>query len=709
MKRAVSFVLTLVMCLTLAAPALAEAPPAGEDANMEQALADITLLVKNTLKVDDEYTEFSGSFNDGLQRGWNLNWSDEERELYVSCTESGTVTDMSRWTNGAGSRFYGFEAAFPSISEEEARRQALAWLGRLMGADERGRIDDVAVNLSADAAYRFTGRVLKNGLESPVTFRMTIGERGLENYSRSDSYSGYVGEVPPAKTATDKAAAADGLAGAVALELYYVTDGDEARLRYVPVGAYTVVDAQTGEAVDMDELYASFESSGGYTMENEAAADTAAGSYARDGGLTETELSSIENYRDVLSQDELDTMLRGISQLGLEDFQLTRCSYSMGDEGNISARVQYKAEMTKKQLFGFSKSAFEDYMSWSDSATVVKYITANAKTGALESVSTIYPLWDGRPESDGKKAQSTAQAFLEASAPEMYENSALCTLTGYDGDDVVFARTENGYFFPENYLRVTVNTATGTVDDFTYQWDEDAAFAPAAGIIDEAAAKAAYIDALDVTLGYVAWPEGINYDDPVYAKYADWGYTWVESLRLGYYYSGTERVSGVDALTGEAVTKPAGGGFAYDDLGEEPRREAIEALGRAGIGFDGGSFKPGEALTQRDGLVLLMQAQDYNLTDWDDERLKSAAVNAGFIAAADWEPEEGMTRMDFIRMMLGASVYGEAAKLNGVWADGFDGGYAAIASALGMDAENTSDACTRADAAQLLYAFMHRG
>lgn len=708
MKRAVSFVLMLVMCLTLAAPALAAAPPAGENADMEQALADVTLLVKNTLQVDDDYTDFYGSFNDGLQRGWNLNWSDEERELYVTCTESGTVTDMSRWTNGTGSRFYGFEAAFPSVSEEDARRQAQTWLSRLMGKGERGRIDDVTVNLTEDATYCFTGRVLKNGLESPITFRMTIGEQGLENYSRSDSYSGYVGNVPPAKTTAGKAAAADGLAGAVALELYYVTDGDEARLRYVPVGAYTVVDAQSGEAVDMDELYASFGGRSGYPMENEAAADTAAGGYARDGGLTEAELSSIEKYRDVLVQEELDAMLRGISQLGLDDFQMTRCSYSMDSDGNITASLRYTAEMTKKRLFGFEKSAFEDYMSWADDATVVKYITANGKTGALESVSTVYPLWDGRPESGGKKAQSTAQAFLEASALEMYKSSALCTLTGYDGEDVVFARTENGYFFPENYLRVSVNTAAGTVDDFTYQWDEDATFAPASGIIDEAAAKAAYIDALDVTLGYVAWPEDISYDDPVYTKYADWGYTWVESLRLGYYYSGTERVSGVDALTGEAVTKPAGGSFVYDDLGEEPNREAIEALGGAGIGFDGGSFKPGEALTQRDAAALLLQAQGYDPTDWDDERLKSAAVNTGFAAAADWQPEEAMTRMDFIRMMLGASIYGAAAQLGGIWAEGFDGGYAAIASALGMDVENTSDACTRADAAQLLYAFMHR-
>lgn len=717
MKRILSLLLTLCLAAALAVPALAETAT-GDD--MEAALQTITARVKDVLEIDDDYTDFSGNFNDGLRPGWYLYWSDDERELSVTCDEAGVVTDAYFWANrGQRDSFYGFDAAFPALEENEARAQAEAWLSRLMGEGETARIDGYTLGLTRDGAYRFYGAVLMDGLESPVTFNLRLNGDGLSSYDRSDGYSGYVGAIPAAEPAVPEADAAPALADAVALELYYVSDGDGgARLRYVPAGPYTVVDAQSGETVDMDALYASFGGTPGVNgrempmaEESASAADSAGGR-----GLTEVELSSIAGYRDVLSQEALDKTVRALPSLGLEDFALARCSYAMDSEGNVTANLRYSCEMTANNLFGFPRSAYEDYITWGETPIVYKYLALDARTGALISLSTSYPLWDGDRTAAAAPSSAAAEGFLQAAAPEKLAESALCTLKGYEERrGMTFARLHDGYFFPENYLSVEMNAA-GTVDAFRFVWDDDVTFAPSRGIVDEAAAKAAYIGALDVTLGYVAWPEDIDYDDPALYRYADWGYTFVESLRLGYYYGGTADIAGVDALTGEPVIDADGGTFTYDDLAGESRRESIEALAAVGIGFAGGVFRPGDALTMQDGAVLLLQAAGYSVTDWDDDMLRQEAQWMGFVTAGQWQPDKVLSRMDFLRMLLGASRYGPAMELEGIWrttmvhAYRTNAGCASIAQALGMleGIGPLSAACTRADGAELLYRFMGR-
>ena len=344
--------------------------------------------------------------------------------------------------------------------------------------------------------------------------------------------------------------------------------------------------------------------------------------------------------------------------------------------------------------------------------TIYKYITVDARTGALKSVRTNYPLWQTDESARMKDAdrEKAAEAFLGQAVPELYSASKLCTLAAAQwGDGYCYARVHEGYFYPENNLRVTINPAAGTVDSFTYTWDEDVTFAAGKNIVSEKEAAAAYVDALDVTLGYAAWPVGVDkLDEVLYARYLEWGYTFVEELRLGYYFSGLDRVEGVDAITGEAVVKETGadGTYVYDDLAGELRADMIRILGQAGIGFTGGSFRPKAGMTQLDAVTVLLQAAGYRTDTWQEDMLRQEAVWQGFIKDADWAPDTPMDRMDFIRMMVGASRYGDAAEL----LSGGSGemGYTAIAQALGMDPAGPDAPLARADAAELLYTFMSR-
>ena len=714
MKRSISLLLALCLALTLAVPALADAP-----AGMEDALTEITLHVKEALGVEDDYTEFYSNYNDGLRPGWYLNWSADGREVSCTCDENGVITDAYVWGGGDnGSGFYGFDAAFPALTREEAAAEAEAWLERLMPEGQTGRIDRDDVTLLRGGDHCFTGRVLMNGLESPVRFTLRINDGGLSAYSRTDGYAAYLGELPGSESAVTAEEAARALREAAALELYYVTDGSEARLRYVPVGPYTLVDARTGEAVDMEALYASF---GGSAQNGEmpaAEASYALGDAGR--GLTEVELSSIQSYGDALDRDALDQAARALPMMGLEDFQLIRCSYAMDRDGGVTANLRYRAEITEDRLFGFSRETYEDYIAWGDTPMVYKYVTLDALDGSLRSLSTDCSLWEDGPD----RLMATdhdadpAEVFLKAAAPERLEQAALCELKAAgQGPGETFARVHDGYFFPENYLYVYVNPRTETVDEFSFEWDEDVSFAPSEGIVDMDAAMDAYTDALDVTLGYAAWPEAIDYADPVFDTYISWGYTFVESLRLGWYYSEIGRPEGVDALTGRPITGSGDGAFSYEDLTGDDRAGMIRALGDAGVGLEGGLFRAGDPLTMADAARLLLRAAGFDLTSWGEDTLADMARQQGFVRDA-WEARRELTRMEFLRMLLGASRYGAAAEeLTGVWKTDFedvsetDAGYAAAAQALGLAQGNTfapEDVCTRGDGAELLYRFMAR-
>ena len=77
---------------------------------------------------------------------------------------------------------------------------------------------------------------------------------------------------------------------------------------------------------------------------------------------------------------------------------------------------------------------------------------------------------------------------------------------------------------------------------------------------------------------------------------------------------------------------------------------------------------------------------------------------------------QALTRMGFVRMLLGASRYGAAAELEGIWNANTervyqaDAGYASIARALGMltGVQPLNAPCTRGDGVELLYRFMCR-
>lgn len=736
MKRFISLLLALAICFTLTTLSLAEsdnstdtdilvssenAVPASEETvelgeeGMDEKLQAIILQVKETLGVDDSYASFTSQYNDDLVPKWYLLWSDDTKSLSVDVTTEGKIVSISHWEDGDKQNFYyGYDTGLPDLTQEEADQQAKTWYDRLFTGNETGRTDFTRVSLGNPSMRRYNGVVDLNGLPSPITFSLSVTDQGIDTFYRSDAYMGYVGIVPDSEPLVEESDAALALADTAKMDLYFVPDGDgKAVLHYVPISPKMVVDAKSGEVVDMDALYESVGGTEG-TGYAEYAEDSVAGAGYEKISLTEAELSAIDEYGDIMSAEALDQSLRSLDGLGLEKFNQENCSYSMDEENDeITATIRYTATMTEDDLYGFSEDDYLQAVQAGEDMTIRKNITADAKTGEIKGVYTSYPLtnytsWnedaDTTWDEDSCKA---AQSFLEEAVPDKMGESELCTLYGYnDTEEIVFAQIHEGYFYPTNYLQVTINSSEGTVDSFTYNWEE-VEFGSIKDIIELDEAIAAYTKALNPVLGYISWPLDLALDEnQLYSVYTMWGYSYVEELRLAYYYDNLQQVAGVDALSGQVIIeKDNEGVYIYDDLASVPQADAIATLGEMGIGFESGSYFPENILTERDSLILLLRSAGISVSEDDDTTLQSEGYNQGFLEEKSWDPEEEMTAEHFIHMIISASRYGDAAEL----LDNHDQeGTQMIAAALGMDVLEPDQILTRADAAEILTAFMSR-
>ena len=729
-KRVLSLVLAAALTLALGVTAFAESE------SLDSQLAQVTQQVKQTLDLNtDAYTEFYGDRYD--QPGgpvWNLNWYADNANLSINVT-NGVITSYYCYENrGNDGFFYGFNPAYPANSKQQAQAAAQAFLDKVLDENETADFTYARASLGGTPSYYFNGTVRKNGLDTPITFHISVGGSDLTvtNFSRSNEYNNYLSTQldRPGAAKIDAAGAQDLLRTTVDFELIWVLgEGGEARLQYVPKVGSFVVDAVSGELVDMDALYAEVASGGyNYSMATAAAAEPEEAAMDAAGRLTEVEQTAIANLEDVLPVTQLDAALRAVQALGLsQDFSMTSNYQTNQKTGEVTCTLRYSSLMDQDHTYGYDPAELEQYQSWGGVAYYNKTIQVNARTGEIKSVNA----WayvgnyaqEGRLEDEAVLA--AAADFLKTCGTD-----AAKAMEVYEAQDngFQFAQTEAGYFFPGNSVYVGVNPVTGTIERLSYTTPEtQVTFGPATGLIAPEAALEAYLAASETALRYVAWPVAITPEDPILYAYADYGYSFVERLALVYTLDfGRSTVQGIDAVTGQVNAQrfDEETTLGYTDLEGHYGKDAIEALALVGIGYSEEQFRPTDFITQRELAQLLLGAAYGNVVDgFDEDSLKREAAYYGFISAEAWDPEAQVTRMDVLKAILNASEYGKAAALSGAYYCSFndesgvqpqDYGYVSIGQALGVvhgtpeGYFNAYGLCTRQDAAIMVYNFLCR-
>lgn len=710
-RRFLSLALSLALACSLSLPA------AAAEETADQALSRVTAQVKQTLSIGGAYDEFYGSsYQNALSTVWSLNWSAKDgSSLYVEAEDDGTVISCYRSDpDYAGG---GYDPAFPSLDRAQAHALVQSFLDKVLRAGlESARFDEGGSFNSQRSFYRFTGTILLNGIPSPLRFSASVRatDGAVTDFNRDSIGQTYLGGVPAAGAAVSRDEALSLLKSTLSLRLEYVRpEGeDTAVLRYLPeAGDSYYVDGESGELVNLSELYRALEEDGSFynTAAGGAAPTPAPTEAAADGGaaLTAAEQAGIEKLEGVLSREALDAKVRAHAALGLEGYALTNTSYAVVREtGEVTASLRYVRQAEEG--------------SWRRTATV------DAKSGALLALSGSMPYDENRAAAlTAGQAQSKAEAFLKALWGAQFAKTGL-----YAQEENVsrgrytftFAQKANGYFFPENSITVGVDVLDGSICALSRRFDDGVKFGAASGLVGEDAALDAWLASFPAELAYVSVPQALDPDSGEAKPLLDMGLRYFYALKPGYAL-GDNGCTGVDAKTGACLARPSYGGeaFTYDDMEGHWARRQVEALADYGAGFPGGSFRPGEALTQADLLTLLLSAQGY--TGQDADALYQRAYNLGFLTPDQRQDGKQLTRAEAVALLLDALGYGKAARLEGIYTCGFADaasipaqyrGYAAIAQALGVAHGdnvgnfNANRTATRLEGALMLYNYMSR-
>jgi len=724
MKKMLCLALVLTLLTGLTVPALAADPA-------DARLAAVTLKVKDTLGLNtDAYDGFYGNFyEDALSPVWNLSWSGEGRSLNVSADENGRIISYYFYDTSESSDYRSgrFSPVFPKGDETSARAAAASFLSRVLDVSRESVVLEPDQSKALGSTrFQYSGHILLHGLPSPLSYSIAVraADDTVIRFSRDSLYTKYLGGVPSAGPSAAEDAAGLLLKTTLDLRLEYVLpdSGKLAVLRYLPEPTDEYyVDAQTGKLINLAELYKNVSDSGDYGLGgSSASADEAARNSEK--SLSNAEQEGISRLEGVLAKETLDAKLRQIPELGLLRYTLAAATYSLNpSSGDVSCRLQYAGEI--------------------DGGLWRRYVTVCAKTGALQSVYSSVPWYDEEkgPEAavDADAAQKRAEGFLKA-----YYGEDYARLAPYTHDDEVFIRSdalshsfrfvqkENGYCYPGNYYNVSIDATDGSVSSFHYHFDREVTFDSADGILSPEEAVDAYFGTFDVPLGYLAVPEKLDPTAPEWRPLLDRGYSYLYRLKLAYSFAQEDRVTGIDAKTGQLVrsshteTPP----LSYDDMSGHWAQAQAEKLAQYRVGWLGGSLRPSLQLTQFDLLCLLVSTSGYHYDPANSvknsiDSVYSAAYSMGLIKASERSDGQIMTRGELVRLVLNAGGYGEVAALTGIFRCTFRDersipsayyGYAALAQGLGMITGDSggsfscSRTATRAEAIAMLYRLMSR-
>ena len=738
MKRVVCLILALVLVLALGMPAAAE--------SAEEQLKRVTLQVKTTLDIGDDYTSFNGdSYTNGGNTWWWLYWEKEGESLYVTCDDNGKVYSLDRYDyNEEYSRSSGLH--FPSFGFAEAKAGAEAFLPTVLGQGEGFILREQQDRLRDYGRYSLNGTLTLNGVETEVgvylSFRTADGL--LTSFRREDAETFLTGGVPSPVPKLTPEQALQVMRGALDTSLswsYSDYEKHEVRLTYFVNFNCSdlMVDAQTGALMDH---WGGMR--GGMANGWGAAAEEAPEAADNAKGLTPYEIAAAEKYDGVLDGETLKAFAMAEEAFGITgDYVLGTVTYRAaqpsvdpaelpeGEEADDTVIASFRLSKTLTGAeFGLSGKEYDSLTESGCAPTVWKEFTADARTGEIQGLYTWYSDFGWREEKETSEPviSDAALRFLEKRYGDWMP---LCEQTWANQSNwyvpvnsFTYTRMEAGYPCPMNTISVSVNAATGYVDSFSANWDEEMSFGPSGPLVGEEAAKDSFMGCYQAKLCYVIVQE----DKEDWESPRRWLLVYLPDAGSGW-------VSGIDAVTGEADYYDWSTAFvlpAYTDLEGSYARKEIDTLAKYGVGWYGvDKFEPTARVTELDMLLLMLSAvgwtPDYGAyADASGEELDSiysAAYYQGFIATREQHPDRLVTRTELCRCFVSLSGMREAAELKGIFACGFTDedqipeeelGYVAIAKGLGVvqgdrsGAFRPGDGATRQELAVMLYRYLSR-
>ena len=690
----------------------AEKPdPAKEGEQAAVSLEQAVKTAKEAFTVPGELNQFTTGFDQSDKKSfWDLRWSSDSQPGDVMNVRvnaaTGDIWGIYRWTTPAPGQEY---RGLPKYSREQARGIAAALAEKLQperfketrlqpdrGRDylpplfeKRGQVD-----------YRFNYARIVDGVPCP--------ENGIEV-----AVSGDTGEVvsfnlrwddtrdfPPAAGRINQARAGQIFRDEAGPELNYfrspIPGGKEAPLKLVyrlPVPQEQVlIDALTGKLLSKDGAMHKYDMTGG------GGGDETDMAYSKREAakLTLMEEVAVEEAKNLLPREKaLELAASAVkapqgytlnsSRLEQDYFFKEKKTWHFNWQAGEGAERKWMnavVDASTGELVAFS---MERYYGKFDQPGEVKFSEEAARKIAEEYIKQAQP---GKWE----------QVVFKSSRPDMSQPVGPAEKPQPRSYSFGWARVFNDIQFPDNGFFVNVDSATGNVISYRMTW-WDVDFPGAENVIGRDAAADKFLREAPLTAAYLRLWSSDHWRGP-------------EEAKVYLVYHMPRSFAMLDALTGQTlnhegnVVRPPGEENKFSDLEGHPAREAVEQLARAGIiAGDGGKFRPDDAVTQAELIVMLAKSGDRSLGmeprpvaaagkgPWY-QRYYDAVVRMGVIQAGERpDPDAPVTRETLARLTINAMGYSKVARLSDIYVLDFQDaaeisghlrGHAALAAGLGL-------------------------
>ena len=679
MKKCLLLVLSLVLILTLAVPSTSFA-------DYDKGLEEAILKAKEVFDITDDYDEFNYEIdNYGEELEFYLAWSDSSNELgeiSVRVNSKGRIKNY--YIYKPYHRHYGPKLA--KISSIEAKLKADKFIRKLdSGYIQKIKYqpDDRPLNVY-DRRYNFTYIRQENGILFPSnTINVSVDNMTGDVTRFYSIWEEDLHFPKPEGIITleeGQEAFKDGIGLQLVYKFKYVDDKTVPYLVFTNLTGTNHIDAKTGEVLKSD----GYHSIHAYDM----GMSSGAGETKE---LSPVEDKAVENIKDILSKELAEGLIR--EKLNIEDeFETTYIRFN-SDWRN-------KDEFTWRMNFTKEDKESPRHVSAS----------IDAKTGEIKSFYKTNKLdKDEAPQYNKEQSQKLAEEFIKKHQPEKYKQIEHVDWNQYDivplkGEELprsysfYFIRKVNDAYVSNSYFNLTVDTVTGEVTSYRFEWFKGELPVPK-GVISIEEANKILFDEIGMELKYIDYYGKEEYKVIFNLE----GKEDNREVRLVYGIK-SDKPLNIDSKTGEIVNH-IGEVYKedtivkYKDIENSDAKSKIEVLAQYGIALPGDKLYPTNKINQREFLYLLAKAngsyirEPFSKDGKFDEELYEKLIREGIIKEEEKSPESDVIKEEAVKFIIRSLKYDKAASIPGIYLLDFKdaneispelGGHIAIANGLNI-------------------------
>ena len=710
MKKIISLLLVVIMTISFMVPVMAS-----DETSADNALANAIKAVKEKIEIPKECNKFNYNINsEGDLTLFSLEWTND--------TEGKTI-NVTIDNNNLFRRYYWFDRStnsydkkIPKYSEDQGREFAEKFINNL-----DSKLLTQYKLIKQNNTYRE---------ENEYVFNYVREANGIKYYSNNISISinKFTGDVSnyncthssqvtfeDASKIISNEQAKKAFIDKLGLKLVYMIKTKDKKqtsyLAYVPKYSNRYIDGLTGEVEDITEYYLFDEM--GIKYEAKSMAASAAGVNI---SLTPEEIDAVKSMSDVMSKENADKKVRGISFFGLNDgFKLTN-SYLSKDWRDNESFIWY---------FNYTKEISKDKVLSRD-------IQIDAKTGEIQSFGFNGSQDEStKPKKTEEEAKAICEDVLKNLMPTKYDKlkyddsySNNIEKKTQDYFTFRFVRMENGVECSDNYVEVNYDNLAGNVSRANSNWSKNITFEAPKDIIAIDKIYNILFDKIGYDIKYVRDYSKVE-NEKRWKEFED-----AYNAVLGYFVN-TDKPAVIGAKTGDILDYSGevykeNEAIDYTDIKGLKAENEIKILTQMSIRYIDTQLKPKENLLQKDYFILLSQLnnQFYFGNKMDEEAIENmynSLIYSGIITKEEKAPTSTLSREDAAKYFVRFLGYKNVAEIKGIYQANFKDankinpdmiGYVCIAS--GLKAMNGSDGnfnpkskMTRLDALLSIYSYLN--